>query len=434
MKRHLIYIGILAALLASCGQDDYTAEPQAQQTDVPLTITLATAWESDGGDTRAAPPGAGGTQSGASETTSPGDDGWTETQDVDRVRVVTFRRPTTGHDYGSDQMTGFTYDALNDLTLNVTESPDVSSDDTYPATHKHRRAHGRLRKTYGFEYRVVAIAYRSHCPYPFRNLEQWDDESQFFTLNTHEGLTLADFQATVHRRAITSSNWEDYLNGSGTTTHNTGHLTGAAACPPQLFYGYLHTERDENPVIDYAVQELSGDYNPALPLTGTLLRGMAKVEVRIAKVDRVKWASSQCLVNWVALLSDNVISSVRLDSYDRFTDGYASFPPLNKADTHYDAIDYHASAGENTAMTLTAYLLPTKTRLAMRVRVQHLPGYDISNGEIWVRNASTGDTPTGVISPDALSNFFFLRRNHKYVVNIARLSLCMDNAHDADGK
>lgn len=445
MKRHLIYIGILA--LAACTADDsYETADEAgrERADVPFTISISPGWEIDDDATRAAPPGIGSQGTGEGETSVAGDEGWAETEAVDRIRVVTFRRkcglnPDTGKDYVYATPTAdFVYDAKNDITLTTVNTvTGLPSDDHYtrPASpadgeHHHRRATGTLHKVYGYEYRCVAVAWRSTTSYPFPDdVHDWTGEDKFFSLNIHDGLTLDEFRATIDKTQLSTNNWREFLCGViGKVTHKTDHLTQKVSYPPQLFYGYLHLTTDDNPIIQFAEQDkLTGDYNKTLPLSGLLLRGMAKVEVRIVKVDKVSWVGKHNVV-WASLLADNVLQTVSLNSYDCFNAGYSSV-----GNNMYDAIDYKRSAGENQPMTLTAYLLPTKTRLGIRVRIDYgVAAQSICSGQIWIHNATTGDTPTGVISPDALDNVFYLRRNHKYIINLDKISRTQDNAHELD--
>lgn len=68
-----------------------------------------------------------------------------------------------------------------------------------------------------------------------------------------------------------------------------------------------------------------------------------------------------------------------------------------------------------STVTLTAWLLPTATKLAIRTFIRDglLLRY-AHNYPIEVSELSSAETGTGIISPDVVDNTFYLRRNQRY--------------------
>ena len=70
-----------------------------------------------------------------------------------------------------------------------------------------------------------------------------------------------------------------------------------------------------------------------------------------------------------------------------------------------------------STVTLTAWLLPTATKLAIRTFIRKgglVRLDDIRNSPIEVSELSSAETGTGIISPDVVDNTFYLRRNQRY--------------------
>ena len=211
--------------------------------------------------------------------------------------------------------------------------------------------------------------------------------------------------------------------------HNVACLTRRIATIPQLFFGTIHIKDDatRNPIISYtdflpkAPEENTGKTDPSVPsLTGTLYRGMAEVVVNI-KSAALKTSAFGKNANpeWYCLLVDNVLTKVGLSDYDDFNHGSEPVEntPNNKADTYgtYTAVAYQKCESVGDIITLRAYLLPTKTHLAVRVGLNATPF--AKNRRVKAKDVSFADTATGVIVVDALNDLFYLRRNHKYVFN-----------------
>lgn len=434
---------LLIALAAGCTSDDSqlsdagnanTGQTNEVMTQIPIKIALggySEAEQSDA-DTRALPPGIGST---------PGitDDGYTESQSINAVRVIAFRRRATakeddanGQADGGDGLSPFEYDPRNDMTLTAFTDED-HTDDFYPnAPHKHRVVTGQFGLSQGFEYRIVAIAYDKDevLPYP-----QYGDNKVIHggMLNVGTGTTYEDFCAKFkdyldpNTGKDGSNSWGHYLwpDLLGAAT-NADCLSRRLTVIPQLFYGtiYAASDANKNPVIGYDKYVVDGIAQTTL--TGTLYRGMAEVEVNIVSKHHSITAKTQ----WYCLLADNVLTKTRLTSYDDFKEGSEPVEPWvpKKGDKGtYTAIACQKFVKEDDMVTLKAYLLPAKTHLAVRVIFSNTPW--ILNGQIKAKDVVSSETATGVIEVDALNDVFYLRRNHKYVLTYTDQELLLNKSH-----
>ena len=435
-------LALLLALSAGCSDNDMlpeeststTVQPSRGEVSVPITIALGGSGAEEGGrGSRVAPPGTGSSGSDNSHVDDK-DNGLEEVTGVNAVRVVAFRRST------SDVAQDFVYDAKNDLLLKPLDEKDVDKDDYYEGNpHKHLVAKGNINVSQGYDYRIVAIAYNKdeHAPYPYYSGKMMVGDN---TLLLHSGTKYNDFCAKfayymVDENEDKENNWadylkkeKDYLGDLSPSVHNVACLTRRLATIPQLFFGTIHIKDDatRNPIISYtdflpkAPEENTGKTDPSVPsLTGTLYRGMAEVEVNI-KSAALKTSALGKNTNpeWYCLLADNVLTKVGLYDYDDFNHGSEPVEnTTNEADTYgkYTAVAYQKCEVVGDIITLRAYLLPTKTHLAVRVGLNVKPF--AKNRQVKAKDVSSADTATGVIVVDALNDVFYLRRNHKYVFN-----------------
>lgn len=413
------------------------SENEDEITTVPITITLGGLSGSDGNakqdgrNTRVAPPGAG---SSSSSGTIGEDDGYTETDNVDAVRLIAFRRrvqnngeKTATYDAAVNDIQGFEYDPTNDRVINGKPTLEDGKEDDYLSgkLHKHYVVKDTFGISRGYEYRIIALAYNSQekSPYP-----QYEENKVVTTemLNLKKGTTFQEFKATFASYLVnddgktdTPNNWLGYLKkryiGIIPKLYNVECLSRQLITVPQLFYGTLYQQGDatQNPIIssaDYQKENLGN--NTPTPLVGTLYRGMAEVEVHITAAHYSKKVQTQ----WYCLLADNVFTQMPLTSYDGFKQGSE---PINKYSTEggtYTAIAYAPFPGEGKEMVLKAFVLPGKTHLAVRI------GFDDSfnspyalNSKVKAKDMMSSEAATGVIVVDGVSNLFYLRRNHKYV-------------------
>ncbi len=436
-------LALLLSLSAGCSDNDMlpednntstTEQPMQGVVRVPITIALGGSGAEEGGrGSRVAPPGTGSSGSGNSHVDDK-DDGLSETKGVNAVRVVAFRRRT------SEVNENFEYDPKNNILLENLVEKDVENDDYYEGQpHKHLVATGNVSISEGYDYRIVAIAYNKDekAPYPYYGGKLMVGANM---LNLYNGTTYNDFCAKfayymVDENKDKENNWADYLKKEPDflgdllpNVHNVSCLTRRLATIPQLFFGTIHIKDDatRNPIISYtdflpkAPEENTGKTDPSVPsLTGTLYRGMAEVEVKIkSAAQKTSALGKNTNPEWYCLLADNVLTKVGLCDYDDFNHGSEPVEnTTNKADTYgtYTAVAYQKCEVVGDIITLRAYLLPTKTHLAVRVGLNAKPF--AKNRRVKAKDVSFADTATGVIVVDALNDVFYLRRNHKYVFN-----------------
>lgn len=459
IKMNAIRIGMAAvfcfllALAAGCSSDadlppypdgsngdagmNQPSEKDDEITTVPFTITLGGLSGSDanagqgGGNTRVAPPGAGSSSSSGTE-----DNGYAETDNVNAVRLIAFRRRVQNngensatYDAAVNDIQGFEYDPTNDRVINGKPTVEDGKEDDYLSgkPHKHYVVKGTFGISRGYEYRIIALAYNSQEKSPYPQYEG----NQVITndmLNIKRGTTFQEFNATFASylvndkdRIDTPNNWLDYLKKKGIIPklHNVECLSRRLITVPQLFYGTLYQKGDDtqNPIIssaDYLKENLGN--NTPTPLVGTLYRGMAEVEVHITAAHYSKKVQTQ----WYCLLADNVFTQMPLTSYDGFKQGSEPIKKYSTKGGTYTAIAYALFPGEGKEVVLKAFVLPGKTHLAVRI------GFDDSfnspyalNSLVKAKDMMSSEAATGVIVVDGVSNLFYLRRNHKYVFTYA---------------
>ena len=463
IKMNTIRIGMavgvyfLLALAAGCSSDadlppypdgsngdagmNQPSEKDDEITTVPFTITLGGLSSSDanagqgGGNTRVAPPGAG---SSSSSGTIGEDYGYAETDNVNAVRLIAFRRRvqnngenSTTYDAAVNDIQGFEYDPTNDRVINGKPTLEDGKEDDYLSgkPHKHYVVKGTFGISRGYEYRIIALAYNSQekSPYPQYQANQVITNDM---LNIKKGTTFQEFKATFASYLVkddgktdTPNNWLGYLKkiygllGVTSNLYNVEHLSRRLITVPQLFYGTLYQQGDatQNPIIssaDYQKENLGN--NTPTPLVGTLYRGMAEVEVHITSAAHY---SNKVQTQWYCLLADNVFTQMPLTSYDGFKQGSE---PINKYSTEggtYTAIAYAPFPVVGKEVVLKAFVLPGKTHLAVRIGFDAKP-YAL-NSQVKAKDMMSSEAATGVIVVDGVSNLFYLRRNHKYVFTYA---------------
>lgn len=450
----------LLALAAGCSSDadlppypdgsngdagmNQPSENEDEITTVPITITLGGLSGSDGNakqdgrNTRVAPPGAG---SSSSSGTTGEDYGYTETDNVDAVRLIAFRRrvqnngeKTATYDAAVNDIQGFEYDPTNDRVINGKPTLEDGKKDDYLSgkLHKHYVVKGTFGISRGYEYRIIALAYNSQekSPYP-----QYEENNVVTTemLNLKKGTTFQEFKATFASYLVnddgktdTPNNWLDYLKKIVLTLNNVNCLSRRLITVPQLFYGTLYQQGDDtqNPIIssaDYQKENLGN--NTPTPLVGTLYRGMAEVEVHITHAAHYITAQTQ----WYCLLADTVLTQMPLTSYDGFKQGSVPIKKYSEKGGSYTAIAYAPFPGEGKEVVLKAFVLPGKTHLAVRIGLKALPF--AHNYQIKAKDMMSSEAATGVIVVDGVNNLFYLRRNHKYVFTYADQSKLTDSRH-----
>ena len=440
----------LLALAAGCSSDadlppypdgsngdagmNQPSEKEDEITTVPFTITLGGLSGSDGnagqggGNTRVAPPGAG---SSSSSGTIGEDYGYAETDNVNAVRLIAFRRRvqnngenSTTYDAAVNDIQGFEYDPTNDKVITGKPTLEDGKKDDYLSGYPHRHyvVKGNFGISRGYEYRIIALAYdsREKSPYPQYQTNKVITNDM---LNIKRGTTFQEFKATFASylvndkgRTDTPNNWLDYLKKI-VLLNNVKCLSRQLITVPQLFYGTLYQQGDDtqNPIIssaDYQKENLGN--NTPTPLVGTLYRGMAEVEVHITSAAHY---SITAQTQWYCLLADNVLTQMPLTSYDGFKQGREPVEKYPQKGGSYTAIAYAPFPGVGKEVVLKAFVLPGKTHLAVRIGFDAYP--HAHNYQIKAKDMMSSEAATGVIVVDGVSNLFYLRRNHKYVFTYA---------------
>ena len=470
IKMNTIRIGMavgvcfLLALAAGCSSDadlppypdgsngdagmNQPSENEDEITTVPVTITLGGLSGSDGnagqggGNTRVAPPGAG---SSSSSGTIGEDNGYAETDKVNAVRLIAFRRRVQNngensatYDAAVNDIQGFEYDPTNDKVITWKPTVEDGKKDDYLSgkPHKHYVVKGKFGISRGYEYRIIALAYDSQekSPYP-----QYEENNVVTTgmLNLKKGTTFQEFKATFASYLVkddgktdTPNNWLDYLKKKALLLHHVDSLSRQLITVPQLFYGTLYQKGDatQNPIIssaDYQKENLGN--NTPTPLVGTLYRGMAEVEVHITSAAHY---SITAQTQWYCLLADNVLTQMPLTSYDGFKQGGEPIKKYSEKGGSYTAIAYAPFPGEGEEVVLKAFVLPGKTHLAVRIGFDAYP--HAHNYQIKAKDMMSSEAATGVIVVDGVSNLFYLRRNHKYVFTYTDQGKLTDSRHLLD--
>ena len=395
--RTIIYL-LSCLLWTACSDDELQPATADEATTVPITLTLGQR------ATRSAPPG-------STDPLNPTVDGEAETEQTNTVRIIAFRCKETQENvsYSNDENyadSDFVYDPTNDQTVTCSRA----------TTSAHRlTAHGQLKKMKGYAYRVVALAYSLTRSLPFSNHLLADvGEENLFTLNLAAHTTLDQFEADLTH--VGHDSWTEFRNGTDKTTkhnpaiHNTRSLSGQLCYAPQLFYGQC-TSVNGNKVIHFHEKNAADSISSTYPLSGVLYRGMAKVQLTL-KIDKLNKIGT---LQWIGLLANETRTSVKLSAYDDFLQPFNPIHTTMKNGTYTLVGFVNTGLSVGSTVTLTAWLLPTATKLAIRTFIRDglLLRY-AHNYPIEVSELSSAETGTGIISPDVVDNTFYLRRNQRY--------------------
>ena len=466
-------IGFMMLGFAGCSEDVDFPMPsspevvEGETVEVPLSFSIGSGWEIDADQTRATPPGLGGNNPG---TTTPDDDllGYEEIEDVDKVQVYTFRRRVRevapGETVSADDLR-FSYDASNSQILDLVEDMIDSGEGRYEYDHKHKYTKdGKLKKVYGYEYKVVALAYSSTRESAFDKKYLNLDKSSTFDCKPGEHnrftvpvikngreIYLDEFEAQVNVMAGIKKNtngWTDFYTGH--TSYNAlqtkysmdklGYKSSESIDvveTPQLFFGTCKAHGVADDVIRFSETDTNGDDQKELPVEGILYRGVAKIELHVIPTAAKPPLGTTYSIDWVALLSDNIASSVGFTDYDDFLNPTynltaGKYRPISYLDvnekvgapTSDDIKKWGDTQKKENEKVITAYVLPGKMRLAIRVKTNNLTAlgatHSIKNGQLLAKKDvdTPGGNATGVISPDYHDGIFYLRRNHKYVLTV----------------
>lgn len=395
--RTIIYL-LSCLLWTACSDDELQPATADEATTVPITLTLGQR------ATRSAPPG-------STDPMNPTVDGEAETEQTNTVRIIAFRCKETQENVSDSNDenyadSDFVYDPTNDQIVTCSRA----------TTSAHRlTAHGKLKKMKGYAYRVVALAYSLTRSLPFSNHLLADvGEENLFTLNLAAHTTLDQFEADLTH--VAHDSWTEFRNGTDKTTvhnpaiHNTRSLSGQLCYAPQLFYGQC-TSVNGNKVIHFHEKNAADSISSTYPLSGVLYRGMAKVQLTL-KIDKLNKIGT---LQWIGLLANETRTSVKLSAYDDFLQPFNPIHTTMKNGTYTLVGFVNTGLSVGSTVTLTAWLLPTATKLAIRTFIRDglLLRY-AHNYPIEVSELSSAETGTGIISPDVVDNTFYLRRNQRY--------------------
>ncbi|MBU3854480.1 MAG: hypothetical protein H9789_11840 [Candidatus Paraprevotella stercoravium] len=431
-KTYLYRCGILFLLLVgmcSCSENSYTDGQPEEKPDLrKQTIKIYIGGNSDPADilTRDLPPGIEG-------------EGVTGTCNVNEVALMVFRRKAgSGGDFLFDKdnsaafnSDGFIQDGGNTLKE---VKPVVGS------TSNMKEAHGTITKSKDYEYRIFALGYNTarvdDHPVNNRNINEREDfkivDAQGKGIN--ENTTLSEVKLQLVKRKYSELSeflaHRDYKGSHSVLDAYkiNNHITGYWVRTPEIFYGTCYTVNKQDETISFQ------DDNE---VTGTLYRGVARVDVTIANLKNILNTPNIRHVCEFSLLVDSLRTEVYLNSYDNFrTPEALLLQPCNDDGSNDYGSDANSSnymtftavAGENTCMddsssiTLSFFVLPTITQMRTRYATT-----DNVHSSIWVKysyesyiavpSESNGNQATGVIDPGAAGKKFYFRRNQKYVIN-----------------
>lgn len=391
--RTIIYL-LSCLLWTACSDDELQPATADEATTVPITLTLGQR------ATRSAPPG-------STDPMNPTVDGEAETEQTNTVRIIAFRCKETQENVSDSNDenyadSDFVYDPTNDQTVTCSRA----------TTSAHRlTAHGKLKKMKGYAYRVVALAYSKTRSLPFSNHLLADvGEENLFTLNLAAHTTLDQFEADLTQ--VAHDSWKEFRNGTGNFTHNTHSLSDKLCYAPQLFYGQCISVNG-NKVIHFHEKNVADSISSTYPLSGVLYRGMAKVQLTLT-IDKLYESGT---LQWIGLLANETRTSVKLSAYDDFLQPFNPIHTTMKNGTYALVGFVNTGLSVGSTVTLTAWLLPTATKLAIRTFIRKgglVRLDDIRNSPIEVSELSSAETGTGIISPDVVDNTFYLRRNQRY--------------------
>ncbi len=366
-----------------------------------------------------------------------------ELEGVREAAIYVFRRKI-----GSCEEEPFRYDPTNYMVISLTGNSSSDSATGLQGT-------GTLLKRPGFEYRVIAIAYSTVRQSSYHNidlntastceLKNVTNDLQRFFIPVEPEMHLEDFSVIIKRYEVKyeANNWFDYYDGSGGTNdvpitnlkeeyYHTNVLSGFITEFPQLFYCdcYTNYQGTVKEVIPYSESTNNGGEDESdnseiiydIPIAGELKGAMSKIEINIANVTPPSTApyglGTPAALKWITLMSDNLkdsntFSELRRDNYEETLDEIGK----------YTSFCYSENIEEkNLPMSLTAYIWPSLTHLAVRLNCKTKYGNNtgnfLENYQLWPEDEVTKDEDTGEEIRHTFNNVFYLRPNHKYVINV----------------
>lgn len=432
-----VLLALPALLLFACSDDTPEPAPQGEaEVSVPVYVEIDAALSTEESETerstRAAPPSTG--DNVTSDTQSDQTSGYDDVAEVDQVRLIAFRR-RDAREFPEAAGDPFLYDASNSSVVSVATDHLVVGDDSYSKLpsepdHWHKYAHGTLHKKWGWEYRVVALAYNSQHRHGFADVAEYGINA-WWSVNLQDGVTrFEDLQARVSCFGMTS---DTYSHDRDAYWHGTGGYMKMCnkymVSTPQIFWGECRTQDSDSPIIRFWEPGADDTHVVSTPLRAVCLRGMAKVEVYL-KMDKI--SNTYEYPTWALLMVRGVRDVVGLTSYDDFNSPSiftgSGRLPLDGSKEMYTAVAY-APKGSDFAplpafpsytynVKLTAWLLPGTVWMGLRTdyRDNNLATqvhYKL-HAALSVEDRFAGNCPIGVIDQESSGHKFVLKRNHKY--------------------
>ena len=350
---------------------------------------------------------------------------------VREAQIFTFRRPI-----GSDEYVPFIYDPTNFMIIPL--SLDHTSQLGGEAT---------LNKRPGFEYRIFAVSYSMERTTGYEYImAETTTELLFRTYNSdlqrlyipiEPDMSLYEFKVKLSITDVKYEGgcWTDFLDGRhgnifpfGPGEESKIHikaLSGHVADYPRLFFCDCYIEHDgvRSEIIPYSISSNTEDKSAAVDKTdlevkGELRVGMAKVVININSLSKHHYTydgEREIPVKWLALMVDNTPECLSVSDLR----GEASDVEVSLSD-RYTPVCYSVLESASS-MTMTAYLPPVKTHLAVRANCEisedNLDAY-LDNYKICPEDNVTVDPLTGKEIRNTYNEVFYLRPNHKYVINV----------------
>ena len=355
---------------------------------------------------------------------------------VREAQIFTFRRPI-----GSDEDVPFIYDPTNSMVIPL--SPDHTSQLGGEAT---------LNKRPGFEYRIFAVSYSMERTTGYKEIlhyistdllfRTYNSDLQRLYIPVEPDMSLDEFKVKLSITDVKyeAGCWTDFLDGrqgyiylTGPGEENKVHmkaLSGQVADYPRLFFCDCYIEHDgaRSEIIPYSIAANTEDKSEGLEKTdlevkGELRVGMAKVVININSFTSHHFiynGEREIPVKWLVLMVDNTPECLNVSDLR----GEASDVEVSLSD-RYTPVCYGLLDGASS-MTLTAYLPPVRTHLAVRadceVSYKDMEYY-LNNYKICPEDNVTVDPLTAEETRNTYNEVFYLRPNHKYVINV-------DNSED----
>lgn len=430
-KTYLYQFGVVFLLLVgmwSCSENNYTDGLPDENPDLrKQTIKIYIGGNSDPADisTRDVPPGIGG-------------GGKIGTCNVNEVALMVFRRKAgTEGDFlfDKDNSAAFNSDGfIQDGGKTLTDVKPVQG-----STSNMKETYGTITKSKDYEYRIFALGYNTARVDIHPNNLKINEREDFKIVDAqgkgiNENTSLSEVKLQLVKRKYSELSeflaHRDYKGSHSVLDAYkiNNHITGYWVRTPEIFYGTCYSVNKKDETISFQ------DDNE---VTGTLYRGVARVDVTIANLKNILNTPNIRHVCEFSLLVDSLRTEVYLNSYDNFkTPEALLLQPCNDDGSNDYGSDANSSnymtftavAGENTCMkssssiTLSFFVLPTITQMRTRYATT-----DNEHSSIWVKysyesyiavpSESNGNQATGVIDPGAAGKKFYFRRNQKYVIN-----------------